>query len=98
MLLLLLTHARAAAPATLRRALPVFAALALVGMVFFGKQAVTAHDVTSLADANPLGRAGLWLLWLLPLAPAAHALLDPPGLTYLRTLPIAPARLWAVSA
>jgi hypothetical protein len=96
-MVLLRAHARAAAPAFVRTGLPVFGGFVLIAAVFFGPNGMTARDALTLMASSPLACAAGWLLWLLPSAPSAFAAFDPPGLDYLRTLPLGRARLWAVA-
>jgi hypothetical protein len=86
-------------PEVTRRALPVGAAYVLIYAVFFGPMGITAKDVIGMVtDLGPGVRVGVWCLWILPTIAIANAAIDPPGVRWLRSLPVSRLRLAATSA
>ena len=91
--------ARSAGGPALRRAGPVYGALAIVLAVPLGSRyGMRPKDVAEAADLVVGVRLALWLLWLALLAGAARALFRTEGLRYVRWMPIARWQVWAAQA
>lgn len=74
--------------AAFARAALLYLTVGIVAMIVFGRNAMTAADVTELAEAGRVFRIMLWSVWLLATTPAARAVLCEPSLFYWRSLPI----------
>lgn len=92
---LITTVTRSAGKPAALRAAPVYAALAIVASVLFGKNGIYPKDVVAAADQFAGVRLGLWAGWLVALTPAARALLAAERLAYLRWLPV--SRGWILA-
>ena len=60
----------------------------MVCVVVLGPTGMHPSDVVSAVDGSLGFRLGLWLAWILAIAPAARALFRDPAIGYLRALPV----------
>jgi hypothetical protein len=84
--------------AAFARALPVWAAVAVLAAVVMGGSGMHPASVTEAALGSPRFAAGLALTWLVLIAPVGRAMLDPAPTAWLRALPVAPRWRGAATA
>jgi hypothetical protein len=85
--------ARAGAPRVLGRVVPAYVALGLVSAVIFGGNGLRPRDVVGALAVSAPARVVAFGSWLALTAPAAGAVVRPPGTDALRSLPAPRAAL-----
>ena len=85
-----------AARGPMRRAAALYLGLAIVASVLFAPNALRASDVVMAADLFPPARAILLAIWLVLTGAIARELVEAPGATILRALPLPRWWFWVV--
>jgi hypothetical protein len=87
----LLARSSGAAAATL--AIPLYGGVALASAVIFGGNGMDTADLIRVERGSITTRLTLWLGWIVLTTPIARAFLTAPNAAWLRSLPIARARV-----
>jgi hypothetical protein len=82
----------------LLRAVPAYAALAIIASILFSPNGMRAVDLLHVVAASPATAALLWGGWIVLIAPSARVLFETPETFFLRALPVPPWHFWLVHA